>query len=231
MVTLPFLLAGESVFPGGRVTASSMSQAIRASTTPALMVSASITAVSDSTRTVKAVSSAASWVINTLSSDVSEHGLHRSEDISGVITRKCVFSDIGMDSGHSGAGSELAIRKNGWKGRKCNHSQWRGLFWLWFCSLPLQPVAVLPMPSAWWDSDCPLLMAWPSVPSHSWERWDESFQDFQRKSIKQLDATAVTESKLVTIWTNHIPLQGAPLSIRASVDSVLLERAAGSLIS
>lgn len=28
-----------------------------------------------------------------------------------------------------------------------------------FFSLQLQPVAVLPTPSAWWDSDCPLLMA------------------------------------------------------------------------
>lgn len=44
---------------------------------------------------------------------MSEHGLHGSEDISGVMMRKCVFSDIGMDSGHSGAGSDLAVRKNG----------------------------------------------------------------------------------------------------------------------
>lgn len=52
--------------------------------------------------------------------------------------------------------------------------------------LQLQPVAVLPTPSAWWDSDCPPLMASPSVQSHSWVRWDESFQDFRRKRINNI---------------------------------------------
>lgn len=118
---LPFLLDRESVLPGGRVAGSSMSEATRASAAPALMVSASIIAGSESIRTARAVSSAASWVINALSSDTSEYGLHRSEDISGVITRKCVFSDTGMDSVHRGAGSDLAARKNGWKGREYQH--------------------------------------------------------------------------------------------------------------
>lgn len=47
--------------------------------------------------------------------------------------------------------------------------------------LRLQPVAVLPTPSAWWDSDCPPLRTCSSVQSHSWERWNESFQDFWEK--------------------------------------------------
>lgn len=49
--------------------------------------------------------------------------------------------------------------------------------------LQLQPVAALPRPSAWWDSDCPPLRNCSSVQSHSWERWNESFQDFWGKCI------------------------------------------------
>lgn len=122
---LPFLLHGESVLPGGRVTASSTSQAIRASehAMPALTASVSILAESDSIPTVTTVSSVASRVINMRISDISEHGLSRSEEISGDITRKCVFSDTGMDSGHAGGGSDLTARKDGWKRRKCKHRE------------------------------------------------------------------------------------------------------------
>lgn len=118
---LPFLLVGESVLPGGRVTVSSMSHVIRDSATPALTVSVSILAVSDSIPTVTAVLSVASRLNSSLSSGISARGLHRSEGISGVITRKCVFSDMGMDSGHTGGGSDLTLRNDGWKGRKEKH--------------------------------------------------------------------------------------------------------------
>lgn len=109
--------------PGGRVTASSVSHAIRASehATPALTASVSILAESDSIPTVTTVSSVVSRVINMLISDISKHGLSRSEEISGVITRKCVFSDTGMDSGRAGGGSDLAARKDGWKRRTFEH--------------------------------------------------------------------------------------------------------------
>lgn len=121
IVMLPFLLVGESVLPGGRVTVSSMSPVLRASATSALTVSVSILAESDSIPTAMAVSSVASWLNNSLSSGISEHALRPSEEISGVITRKCVLSDTGMDSGHTGGGSDLNLRKDGWKRRKEKH--------------------------------------------------------------------------------------------------------------
>lgn len=121
IVMLPFFLVGESVLPGGRVTVSSVSPVLRASSTPALTVSVSILAESDSTPTAMAVSSVASRLNNSLSSGISEHALRCSEDTSGVITRKCVLSDTGMDAGHTGGCSDLTLRKDGWKRRKEKH--------------------------------------------------------------------------------------------------------------
>lgn len=204
---LPFLLVGESVLPGGRVTPSSMSHVIRDSATPAATVSVSILAVSDSIPTVTAVLSVASRLNKSPSSGIPEHGSHRSEGISGVITRKCVFSDMGMDSGHTGGGSDLTVRNDGWKGRKDKHRLTDTPFDFIArvypqCCSRLQPVAVLPTPSALWDSDCPTCS---SVQSHSWERWDESFRDFQGKRINN-NKTPVTENELVAMWAKHAPL-------------------------
>lgn len=47
------------------------------------------------------------------SADISVQGPHCSEDVSQLITRKCVFSDTGIETGITGGGSGLTERKDG----------------------------------------------------------------------------------------------------------------------
>lgn len=53
--------------------------------------------------------------ISSRSACISEQGPHCSEDTSGVITRKCVLSDTGIDTGQTGGGLDFSGRTDGYK--------------------------------------------------------------------------------------------------------------------
>lgn len=60
----------------------------------------------------------ASSGMNSLSEGISGKFSRCSADVSGGITRKCVLSDTGIDTGQTGGGSGFTGRKEGWKRRE-----------------------------------------------------------------------------------------------------------------
>lgn len=126
----PFFFDGESALSCGRGEVSSMSATIRAATPPTVVTCIAEVIVwdsipMDSASTISSVC-IVSVGISSRSAGISEQGPHCSEDTSGVITRKCVLSDTGIDTGQTGGGLDFSGRTDGYKsGEEDDDMSWR----------------------------------------------------------------------------------------------------------